>query len=331
MCVCVCVCLTLALRMKSATGTEKSPAIAVPKISSPVILAIDAKNRLFFVAVGCRVGSQAIWWISVCSDVPLIPLTSPFWWLELLGSSVEEPAPCSGACRFLNCCRSSSVVNLSVWSSIGWWLLWGLCWWFLSTLWSLYSPSCSAGRNVVGKLLLSGWISFKAIVFNHAGISIATGLSKNCSDDVLCFLFIHPLCRKYDRKHRQGIGVHKSPSGYIRRWPQTHFSTRMRERDNTNRSKFTQPPGSKMASANLSFTQDGLIYHPQHFEDDEDDEFLSGNSQKDGGNGHRGRFSVPKISNEWRGHPVFRHLQDGNASLCKQTRAAGTVVHCVCI
>ena len=105
----------------------------------------------------------------------------------------------------------------------------------------------------------------------------------------------------------------------------------MRERDNTNRSKFTQPPGSKMASANLSFTQDGLIYHPQHFEDDEDDEFLSGNSQKDGGNGHRGRFSVPKISNEWRGHPVFRHLQDGNASLCKQTRAAGTVVHCVCI
>ncbi|CAI8010254.1 E3 ubiquitin-protein ligase MARCHF6 [Geodia barretti] len=45
----------------------------------------------------------------------------------------------------------------------------------------------------------------------------------------------------------------------------------------------TQPPGSKMASANLSFTQDGLIYHPQHFEDDEDDEFLSGNSQKDGG------------------------------------------------
>ena len=49
-----------------------------------------------------------------------------------------------------------------------------------------------------------------------------------------------------------------------------------------------------MASANLSFTQDGLIYRPQHFEDDEDDEFLSGNSQKDGGNGHRRRFSVPK-------------------------------------
>ena len=38
-----------------------------------------------------------------------------------------------------------------------------------------------------------------------------------------------------------------------------------------------------MASANLSFTKDGLIYRPQHLLDDEDDDFLTGTSQKDAG------------------------------------------------
>ena len=38
-----------------------------------------------------------------------------------------------------------------------------------------------------------------------------------------------------------------------------------------------------MASADLAFTKDGLIYRPQHDDEDEDDDFLVGNSQKDGG------------------------------------------------
>ena len=38
-----------------------------------------------------------------------------------------------------------------------------------------------------------------------------------------------------------------------------------------------------MASADLAFTKDGLIYRPQHEEEDEDDDFLVGHSQKDGG------------------------------------------------
>ena len=39
----------------------------------------------------------------------------------------------------------------------------------------------------------------------------------------------------------------------------------------------------KMASADLSFTKDGLIYRPQHLEEDDDEDFLTGHSQKDGG------------------------------------------------
>ena len=41
------------------------------------------------------------------------------------------------------------------------------------------------------------------------------------------------------------------------------------------------PPDLKMASANLSFTRDGLIYRPQHFDDDDEEDFLT--EQKDGG------------------------------------------------
>lgn len=38
-----------------------------------------------------------------------------------------------------------------------------------------------------------------------------------------------------------------------------------------------------MASADLSFTKDGLIYRPQHEEEEEDEDFLTGRPQKDGG------------------------------------------------
>ena len=38
-----------------------------------------------------------------------------------------------------------------------------------------------------------------------------------------------------------------------------------------------------MASADLSFTKDGLIYRPQHIDEDDEDDFLTGHSQKDGG------------------------------------------------
>lgn len=38
-----------------------------------------------------------------------------------------------------------------------------------------------------------------------------------------------------------------------------------------------------MASADLSFTKDGLIYRPQLVEEEEDEDFLTGHSQKDGG------------------------------------------------
>ena len=38
-----------------------------------------------------------------------------------------------------------------------------------------------------------------------------------------------------------------------------------------------------MASADLSFTKDGLIYRPQHQEDEEEEDFLTERQQKDGG------------------------------------------------
>ena len=65
-----------------------------------------------------------------------------------------------------------------------------------------------------------------------------------------------------------------------------------------------------MASANLSFTKDGLIYRPQHFEDDDEDEFMTGNSQKDGGivEGHVADSLLQDIGpDKGRGHPPFRH------------------------
>lgn len=42
-----------------------------------------------------------------------------------------------------------------------------------------------------------------------------------------------------------------------------------------------------MASADLSFTKDGLIYRPQHEEEEDDEDFLIGPSQKDGGTTER--------------------------------------------
>lgn len=52
-----------------------------------------------------------------------------------------------------------------------------------------------------------------------------------------------------------------------------------------------------MASADLSFTKDGLIYRPQHEEEEDDEDFLTGRSQKDGGTIGRihGRYTLSYV------------------------------------
>ena len=46
--------------------------------------------------------------------------------------------------------------------------------------------------------------------------------------------------------------------------------------------RFETGKRKKMASADLEFTKDGLIYRSQH-QEDEDDDFLTERPQKDGG------------------------------------------------
>ena len=60
-----------------------------------------------------------------------------------------------------------------------------------------------------------------------------------------------------------------------------------------------------MASADLSFTKDGLIYRPQHQEDEEEEDFLTERQQKDGGAPEKIMQQLPTFSSDTYSSLVF--------------------------